>query len=350
MANKESLFKDLENTVLQLVQKYKITHKEIKCHLYKCLASAANNLPKIDVVYNDQYGGFGYSNDFRRFARKYLFPIENREAAVKTLKHYGDVKYIELPFIARLITIYVYYDLDNIFKSVSRIKTIKSMIEEQKNILINLENMNDSLFGTEELATQYLCSMEKYLKEFASKYTKSSLIAGYDNDCKNNEIILRDLYTKINISEETVQLILDSFSFLHLEEIENKNKPWYERTKWEEVDHNKLSFLDSIQRYGEDHWAIWQCQYRFSNNAMRFLLLHPKIFQCPDTIEPEILARIKLNLGLVCASSAYCNLVIGQVPQFVDWYIGEYDGKENICIPDSYDNIDLYNINDVESD
>jgi hypothetical protein len=107
MTNKEDLLESLKDVVLQLVLKHGVTRKNVKLHIYKCLADAAVNLPKTQVVYNDVYGGFGYSSDFESFAEKHNFPYDDRSEAIETLLKYGEKKYNELPSISRLITSYI---------------------------------------------------------------------------------------------------------------------------------------------------------------------------------------------------------------------------------------------------
>lgn len=48
-------------------------------------------------------------------------------------------------------------------------------------------------------------------------------------------------------------------------------------------------------------------------------------------INDEDYNNIVKEFALVCASSTYCSLEIGQVPQYVSWYISEYNGLESIC-------------------
>lgn len=338
METKEDLLHSLANNVVQLVKDYQMSHKEIKEHIYQCLFEESKKLPMTDVLYNNIHGGYGFSRDFNNshyFER--TSKLTNRVCVMNHIKDYGARKYSELPFIARLISIYTHYNLKDAFRVIKKIDALESTVIAQQTNLKSLLGVDDLSFGDEERTESFEYKVyDDHFKRLVARYTKSSLIHCFESGIEKNLQSITNLKEALQLTDDIVGKIKTSLKYSFPEEVENNKKPWYDRNKWEMgKDGHTMSFIEAIDFYGERHWAIWKCQQRFDEAAMRFLIQHPDVLPVPEAIDQMTLEDITTSMGLMCASGRYCNLVIGKAPQLVDWYIGEYDGLESICIPDS---------------
>lgn len=131
------------------------------------------------------------------------------------------------------------------------------------------------------------------------------------------------------IGPEYQALVLKNKTIVYPEEASDKETPWYMRKKWEEnpKTHHRYTFLDAVQDYTENHFAIWKCQHHYTESAMRFLMMYHDSFNLESLDDCS-----DMEMGLLCASGGYCQLTIGDAPQVLAWYIGEYDGKESIVV------------------
>ena len=107
-----------------------------------------------------------------------------------------------------------------------------------------------------------------------------------------------------------------------------------------------LALVDGINKYGLYDYKVWKCQSRYNSFAIQYLLMKSKYHISQNTkvvndfavskeniiISDKVYNNIITEFALECASSRYCSLSIGEVQQYVSWYIGEYDGKESILI------------------
>ena len=292
-------------------------------------------------MYNNHYGGFGFSDDFTDYNQDVKDYAVDRVEIIKQIKEYGASKYDQYKYFAQLATIYVHYELDKVFDTVYYLIIDKKTLADQHQVLNKFHTKSDDDFGPEALPNKdvihyfYNDNTDKYINKFASQYSKPSLIWRVQEDIQKTEKAIEKHYSNIKQPRDIVDMMVDSYRYLFPEEIANNQKPFYERKPWNEKDLDKLTFIEAINHYQETHWAIWKCQYTFNEDVMRFLILHPHIYGLPHSVTKELKDKIVTKIGLMCASSKYCNLVIGEAPQLLHWYIGEYDGKESICVPDS---------------
>ena len=123
------------------------------------------------------------------------------------------------------------------------------------------------------------------------------------------------------------------------------------KTNDEPVDYyyheKERQILVLLKKYGYGSNNTWRKQNKFDHVAMSFLAEKQKQNIQPSTkttiydflvnntyidIDQITQDTVLEDFGLLCASSKYCELDIAEIPGLLDWSIGEYDGKENICI------------------
>lgn len=88
-----------------------------------------------------------------------------------------------------------------------------------------------------------------------------------------------------------------------------------------------ISFSDAVQQFGEDDFAVWQCQEHFSTTTMHFLCGHPEYV---ERFAIGHNTQSSLQLGLCAASDECCTLKIVEVPCFSEWRFHEDAGLETL--------------------
>ena len=97
--NKELLLRNLNSIVTELICNYGVTHDSIKEEIYKTVKEQSDKLPRLNVLYNKTYGGFGHSQDFMDYKadklddlekiHKYEHVYKYRVYVVNEVKKYG---------------------------------------------------------------------------------------------------------------------------------------------------------------------------------------------------------------------------------------------------------------------
>jgi hypothetical protein len=115
--------------------------------------------------------------------------------------------------------------------------------------------------------------------------------------------------------------------------------------------HSHKNFMEALECFGAESNHIWYYQKRYNTKAMRYLIMKHKNISGNENnkdnhnifydflIKNEYLPIpddrrniVVNNFGMECASDRWCNLKIEEVPQYIEWNIKEYDGKEHIIL------------------
>jgi hypothetical protein len=331
----ETLFNQLNDVVEQLLLKHNVSHKTIKQKIHHGISILSENLPKQKVLFNGVHGGYGYSRQFESYicdgSDTYTYPSKaERISHVKSVENFGNVCKIKYPYIAKLIAIHNHYHLRDVFSSVNRIQFVEKELVSISTVSTIINDSDEELFGSME-DVQYVCT-HNFKLEQVRKYTKQSLLQ-YVQDKKSkheHEIQMSNCRIKELIGDLS-NWVLQDYGVTHFEEETLEDSLlWYEKKKWYErmvsgQGLQRFTFIDAIEHYGEAHFAIWKCQFHYSDEVMRFLIKNHDLFDldCLDSCSD-------LEMGLLCASGPYCKLCVGEAPQLLSWYIGEYDGLESI--------------------
>lgn len=359
---------NLINNVKDLIVNLGVSHKEILNDIHNAVVELGKSLPRIQVLYNSAYGGYGLSNAFMKYIEKYEPELEKHELgkyskefrieAVKHILPFGLEILKQYPFLIHLLVIYNHYNFNTILDNISSIHFNETTLELFYNRKEQLESIltNPTLHGNNKASVNWIDDDSE--SESDSKYDKVSLydiahykyhsLIGFTKETyeKAIEYITKEIETKLNNNEKykakCIECNITEEMFNDIKQVVFNIKKEEEHTR----DKYDISFIDAIEKYGIYDNKVWKSQNRYNKNAMQYLLIKSKNYIPQDTdgkhfldfalsnkyitINTDDYNNIVKAFALECASSRYCSLKIGEVPQYVSWYIGEYDGKESI--------------------
>lgn len=350
MADIESLQKILNATVLSLVKDCGIKHKDIITQIHDCLEKASSELPPLQILYNNEHGGFRFSQQFRQYMQvtknKYCIDeiIDERIQCVQFIKPFGEHCLYMYPYLKDLLYIYTYYNVKYVIELADsvqyRTNKLSKLLKRYKVLNINLEDSktHGNKHINEENCYNYLYAKNQDINGF-TKDSYLYLINILNGDiCEaQNQINLNVTQAQQAISPDIFDDMVKVLTQVAKDKVHSTSSPHYS------------AFLDAIEKYGEQDTKIWNIytQSKYLEKAMLYLLikknetkdLHKEkdgmIFDFLITkdyipIDKSIYEKVLTIFSLQCASDTYCSLSIGKVPQLVDWTIGEYDGLESI--------------------
>jgi hypothetical protein len=333
-----TLKKELIKLAINLVVEKGVPHKELTSEIHNAITEAVKELPKIPVLYNRSYGGYEYSKDFLSYLNEdnSVFYVEKakRIKHADLMKYYGAKCIIQFPNIARMIATYNSLKLFDLFTIAANVKTSKERIDSVAATREKVLKVDKTLFGKKN-DVNYI-NVHWFNFQDVIQYSQIAILEYLDGQMQiygrtyeeANNLLIQEIVSN-NLPESMYQDICNSMYFMFTEERDIHETPFVSnRKQWIEkmtrLGLKKRSFTDAINDYGENHFAIWMCQSHYKEDAMRFLL------QFPQYIVTDTSLCNSLDIGLLCASTHYCTLAIEYVPPIVHWYIGEYDGKENV--------------------
>lgn len=321
--NKELLISKLNNIVSELISNHGVTHENIKKEIFKTVKEQSDKLPKLQVLYNKAYGGFGYSEDFMDYKEDNIEPIDeesnidlygHRVDAVKRVEKYGAYCKEKYPLIVQMISIYKQYCLGDVFSNAESYKYYRSNIEKFNKYIDQINSYEN--FGELEYKYTYI-SYDLFKTDEFHKYTKDSLLLLVNKEKSKTEKQLTSyiLFNEGKVGKDICELIYS--------EIEKKNK--YKEDMWLREE-KKYTFIDAVIKYGQDNIEIWNHQPYYNTTAMKFLVKYS------DMLVNNSVECTDMDIGLLCANGKYCKLTVGEAPQLLSWKIGEYDGLESIVV------------------
>lgn len=350
MADIESLQKNLNVTVLSLVKDYGIKHNDIINQIHDCLETASSELPPLQILYNNMHGGFGFSPQFKQFIQvtKHKYGIDEitdeRIQCVQFIKPFGEHCLNMYPYLKDLLYIYTYYNVKCVIELADsvqfRTNKLNTLLKRNEALHTNLENSKSH--GKKHI---YADNCYKYL------YAKNQDINGLSKDSYLylTNVLSEDIceaQNQINLNVTQAHQLISTDMFDDMVNVLTqlaKDKSRLTSSR------NYIFFLDAIEKYGEQDTMIWNIdsQSKYLEKAMLYLLikkneakdLHKEkdgmVFDFLITkdyipIDKSVYEKMLTIFSLQCASGTYCSLSIGEVPQLVDWTIGEYDGLESI--------------------
>lgn len=348
----------LDDIVRHLVLNKGISHHQILQHIRSIITGLSKDLPKLKVLYNNQHGGFGFSDAFDKFveengAEAHEYDFDARIEYVQYIQPFGELVMSKYPMLRRMFAVYKYYNIStmvdcaiqtyysdrDLVRYAKRLTKLQHLLSDPDmhgnkvadcdngTPLYNMLNYNIDLSG-HTAATYELCISE---------------VQKCIEDCKIKRQKNKDDYVKENPSlkwNEIYQL-LEPIVHQILEE------KWGTTTKT-----CKMSFCDTLFDLGDSDANTWASlnNQNFCTSAMRFLrivhqdnekpilpegdrtvydfLVTHSLIEIPE----DMYNKLAMDVGLLCASSKHCTLKIGEVPKYVDWSIDEYDGRESIVL------------------
>lgn len=305
--------KDKLNKVCELVHDLVMNRGMKQNVIYKMVTKyltqqAGDN--KQYVLFNDCYGGFSFSKQFQTFTNVYEERENMRDHVISFGKHLFD-KY---PTIARMVAFYLSDDMN---AKINEAYSFHHFTKKRHYLTTNistLEAMAPTLppFVKNNRSYTYLydsCYIGDIDKIFTDTgdVTVAELISKLRNDLSRAE-------KEIDRRKDAVDHKLVAF--------------WNIQSQQQSSNTNKegISFLDAVEKYGDNNEDIWANQSMLNKTAMRYLTLNPPpadIVLHEDTFE---------TLGLLGASDKYASLKFAEVPAGLSWYIHEYDGQERVIV------------------
>ena len=289
-----------KKTILELIKKYK--HKDLVIELRNILISESKSkdLKPNRILYCNSYGNFEYSQAFMIFLNYDDIWIDDRIGVVKKLKEFGKDCILKYPEIARLVTIYNYYDLGKVFTDIKTIYIYENNLSYLMNLLEKTKNSNQTYGNSDEFIEDSLL----YHLDI-TKYTKLNIIIS----CEQAILIL---INKINdlktcLKNHNIKELLDFYS-LH-------------KTTYTYI--GFIEFADAPTK------SKWNYQKYYDAHAMQYIELYPNIYNY-NNIELTLANTHIEDIGLLYASTNNCLLKIKEIPALLDWRISEFDGLESI--------------------
>lgn len=394
MSSKDFIKKQLLDNMKNLLVNHGVSHKEIIDDIHDEIIELSKTLPKFEVLYNNAYGGYGFSKEFILFVKQnqqestesinpyeYTYDTIFRREAVQYILPFGNYILDKYPILKAILVIYHHSKLNDIVSTINSMyytqdklkalykrrdelgcclsteylhgnKMIKmeSLDDNSNNGDINDDNDNSDTSDTSDTSDEYniygetVYALLHYNHVDFEGYTKKcyeELLVAMDKevdetltklDEKKTNCISKHKLTDTNFDE--IRMIIYSLM---------KNAESYSLHDYNLHDY---TFLEAIKKYGVDDNRIWKHQKRYDKLALQYLMIKSK--QCIPQIFKEtyvydfVLSNsyIKINdkdynevvrsFGLACASSQYSSLEIAEVPEYISWSVGEYDGLESI--------------------
>jgi hypothetical protein len=382
MSSTEVIKKHLLDNVKELVINHGVSHKEIITDIHDEIIELSKTVPKFEVLYNNAYGGYGLSKEFISFVKHnqqerkgcinpydYKYDITFRRQAVQYILPFGHYILEKYPILKTLLVIYHHCKLDDI------VHVISSMYYIEDKLRTLCERRDDFEHC---LAIEYIQGdkvIKKYTLDDTSSEDELESKEYYTNEETKYALIHYNHVDFEGYTKESYEELLISLN-KEVEEIETKlkkdktyciNDYNITETKFYEIKHiiNNLmennkscslynkqdyNFIEALDKFGVDDNRTWKHQHRYSELTLQYLMtlftecnLHEfnqefnknyiydfAISNSYISVNDEDYDKIVNGFGLVCASSQYCALDIAEVPEYISWSIGEYDGLEQI--------------------
>lgn len=372
--NVNSLKDTIVKASVTLLKDHNIKQKEIFNWIREGLKEYSTQFPKTRVLYNTTYGGYGLSKQFISFCKtsKYLRSShadkENRvmyvDYIVPFAKHIFELPHYNCRTLFDILYLHEHYELSDVFYFANmyikkekektyleeNIKKIKVYLENPTSTYINIEAKKKTFPDyhyykpTHTFFTSENVNLSNYYREDLEEFiSKDNSIVDMENDIQ--------LFKKIILSVIPEHVFIDILSYIkdiYDEFKQETTQSLY--TYYTSLNKDYKTFIELLKKEGYDSYKTWYSQTKFNEVAIHYLIYvykqkshssscgtYTNVFDFLVTqesikVDDEICEQVFLNFGLLCASSAYCELGIDEVPTMVDWSIGEYDGKESIYI------------------
>jgi hypothetical protein len=364
----EEAKKNLTDIAIDLFTKYGIKQKVMYDLIKKSILEHVSYLPSRRVLYNDCYGGFGYSKEFRDFVNDVTGACEItkepnvrshslREAYVAHIVPFGkfSITKVSESFECFKDAIYIFHKY-NFNKVAKLINVIHDKEYELKNLTRNGELLQRFLESSPIETTinpeMYLqptewclmfskCNFERYklvdLKVLLDKHMNGDFI---------NEITQHIDRVRLEICQIIPDVMLTEVSNFVIAQKKKRKESYAKDTLFYMSNKDRTSFLRSIEKYGFESNTHWCQQTYYEQDIIQYLLDKYKyirkdedsqvVYDCVAetyiSTDNALITQMEETFGLLCASGPYAKLCIAEIPALVDYKIGEYDGTENVYV------------------
>lgn len=347
---------DLTQVVKKLIVQDGVKHNQILTHIRSVLVDLGKQLPKVQVLYNCCYGGFGFSDEFVEFVKQHNaqadeYDFDARTEYVQFIRPFGEFILSKYPMFRRMVMLSRYHGIDDMVSCARKVFIHKNIVDnyEKRRALLQSYLNNPYLHGNKNRVNdQSLFDVLVCDYPDLSDYTRETY-----------EYFIAKVNERIENSQADLKCVKDKYVSLNCDKLYEQLEPIVYQMSMEKDDvgnreqKNSKGIADLLKAHGEQDAGIW---YNFRDDrlneyTMRFMrimhqdyeepmlkedgdrdvydfLVSQSIIQVPD----DMYDKIVLNVGLVCASDRYCSLDIHEIPPYVEWDVSEYDGRERIHI------------------
>lgn len=235
-------------------------------------------------------------------------------------------------------------DLDNLRNNMDR---LRSYINDTKSIYFDETTPRDEDFYYYPPCYMMMCCKDIKFSRY-KRCDLENFIASY-TDVTYGKKMEEYKDNVIRLTNKDVFASLEAFT----DEFENNIKS--KRKKRHYAEENK-SFIDTLHENGYASYETWWLVTKYNVFGIMYLLYKQKEYQESAafheisnidssetvfdyvvqhkhiTINEDDAKTIYETMGLLCASGAYCDLKIKDIPGLLEWSIGEYDGKEDVFV------------------
>jgi hypothetical protein len=363
MEDIDALKTQLVASAIKLCLNHDMKQSDIYDAIRDALVEKVKELPKQRVLYNAQYGGFGFSKEFNAFFLKdehetvSTRDYERRQIAIPYIipfaEHVIDSIYSTHPYLKDMLYIIHKYNINKVFANIAQI----SKVERDLSLMTRNALQLRGYLGQEPVIPDTPSTVSHWILMFCqtnfARYTPHDL-QGLLEDFDKGELQKKYNETISQLTEATKQLVPEKL-FLEMkqfyidgEEIKEEadTKTPY-RSSYIEKDRN--SFMKLLTKYGLEHSCTWSFQNYYNTYAISFMFsMYNKVvdvyrdndannYLVFDIIQRKhvefdenVLSSAKETFGLLCASSMYAQLKIADVSAQLEWNITEYDGLEKV--------------------
>jgi hypothetical protein len=356
----------LTDVVKDLVINQQVPHRKIVQHVQKVVLDIGRELPKVRVLYCDSYGGYGLSMKFTKFVHDTTGGVEEhwkhsndeRVNLVKYIAPFGSHIMDSYKMLRRVVMLYTHYDLSTLVSCARYVHTYTSDIQklekDMKTIQTYIENagcQGDKVYTKQQLkdvSFMYYRIEEGYT---ADAYTTfyNTMLHQVEMQKKRQQEKKEELRRSYKGSPEAWVVLYDDVErIVFLLKQDDKTFAEVERNR------KRRDFIKEVDVQGDSDSSVWSLKFqsKYDELGMRYLYIKygegdgegnveteepgsRKVYDFLVTkkeidVSEDTYAKMAERVGLLCASTKYCDLKIDEVQQYVDWHIDEYDGKEKI--------------------
>ena len=345
----------IQKTAIELLSKHDVKQNVIFSWIRKAFEEHTENMPKVRVLYNATYGGYGFSKEFMMFRAKGalcggVFGGEFDKDVVKCHKEHR-VKAVPdiIPFGKAILeredmrdlkhVLYHYHKHNyNVFFSKqheyeSKKKQLKYYHDNVQNLKVYLADPKSKYAANEDPYTLTLHCLT-FLERNFSYYAKAQL-EDLLNLCESEgAVFVEDLEKQISQARQDIVDVEGEDGFLDICKYtafhEKQKSQIHKNRSYLEYRDSKVPFIVDLFKQGWNDMHIWLYKSH-SYSVITIMYLSTKVKDLPPMEETDdIWNELYERFGLLCASSAYSQLKIEEVPALVEWKVGEYDGKERV--------------------
>lgn len=321
----------LITNAVTLFSQHNVKQDEMFKWIRDAITESAASKPCVRILYNSVHGGYSFSKEFKEFIADKVDTVIQHELRTKTVPYVQPFGKHVLDMYDGLRThLYAYHvsDLHKILKHVVLIYHYKTQlanfIANAKALDIYLKNPNASCdVETSHFTHVSYLTSQGHVTQWCPKYTRADLEklqkqakeGSYKRQIENDLAAAEEAALAV-VSRETLDDFLAHYKTII--EVGSRDR-----------DRKTLVTLLSEQGYSQD-MSIWEPQYNYKVPIITYIIKRDIRAASPD--DPNIIARIEEDFGLVCASGTYASLAIAEVPAGMSWNVAEYDGKEEVYV------------------